>query len=356
MSKSNFAIQSINRSKPLEKRPRRVLINTQNREISLENKKLSKKIGLNFSPYASQALQFRSFEKNETISHQGHLTMACKERLNSFQRANRKNSASLNSLIGDERSKSVNCVKISKKLMKRIDELCETSDYIDLYFDVFDEVINNVKDFGKVLNLLKTRFLKIFRSLIREKEDKSSVIKNLEINLESFRNENQKLIKRNKEYQEEIKKISQEFSEISMKYYEIANVEIKDSELSLECLKELKQENIIYQDLMFRLKDELSFYKKKSKKFGRLIELIESKGVPVEEIYLTEMKKSKILPKYDGKSEIESCTENEYLETNFGQFSVKPDFVPSLHIENIEIESSSDDISSSSPVDRFMDL
>ena len=356
MSKSNLAIHSSVKSKPLDKRPRRILINTQNREISLENKKSSKKLGITFSPYASQALQFKSFEKYDPILGQGHFGTGSKDRLTSFQRVNRKNSGSLNSLITDERSKSVSFAKISKEMMKKIDELCETTDYVDLYFDVFDEIINNVKDFGKVLNSLKTRLLKIFKSFTREKEDNLLIRKNLEISFESFRNENQKLIKRNKEYQKEIKKVSEELSEISLKYNELANIEIKDTELSYGCLKVLKQENIIYQDLMFRLKDELSFYKKKYKKFGRLIELVESKGVPVEEIYLTEMKKSKELPRYDGNSEPESCTENEYLETNVGHFSIKPNFVPSLQIENIEKESSSDNMSSSSPVDRFMDL
>ena len=356
MSKSSLAIHSGTKPKPLEKRPSRIVINTKSREVSLEPKKPTKNLGITFSPYATQTLQFKSIEKNDCTLPQGHFRMSSKDKLTSVHKKNRKNSGSLNSLIGDERSKSVSFAQLSKKLIKRIDDICESTDYIDLYFDAFDEIITNAKDFGKVLTVLKTKLWRMIKSLKKDKEDKNIAIKNLEQTLEGFKSENQKLTKRNKESQEEIKKLSQEFSEISLKYYQLASIEIKDTELNYDCLKKLKQENMIFQDLMFRLKDELSFYKKKTKKFCRLIDVLESKGVPVEEIYLTEMKKSKIMPKYAGLSEAESCTENESLEMNVRNPIKKHNFVPSLKLGNIEKETSSDDFSSTSPIDRLMDL
>ena len=321
MSKSSLAIHSGTKPKPLEKRPSRIVINTKSREVSLEPKKPTKNLGITFSPYATQTLQFKSIEKNDCTLPQGHFRMSSKDKLTSVHKKNRKNSGSLNSLIGDERSKSVSFAQLSKKLIKRIDDICESTDYIDLYFDAFDEIITNAKDFGKVLTVLKTKLWRMIKSLKKDKEDKNIAIKNLEQTLEGFKSENQKLTKRNKESQEE-----------------------------------LKQENMIFQDLMFRLKDELSFYKKKTKKFCRLIDVLESKGVPVEEIYLTEMKKSKIMPKYAGLSEAESCTENESLEMNVRNPIKKHNFVPSLKLGNIEKETSSDDFSSTSPIDRLMDL
>lgn len=356
MSKSTLTIHSSLKAKPLDKRPSRILINTQNREVSLDPKKSTKNLGITFSPYSTQTLQFKTIEKNEGNLPQGHFRMSSKDKLTSVHKKNRKNSGSLNSLIGDERSKSVSFAQLSKKLIKKIDDICETTDYIDLYFDVFDEIITNVKDFGKVLTLLKTKLSRMIKNLKKDKEEKNLTIKNLESVLESFKSENQKLTKRNKETQEEIKKLSQEFSEISLKYYQLVNIEINDTELSHDGLKKLKQENLIFQDLMFRLKDEMSFYKKKTKKFCKLIDVLESKGVPVEEIYLTEMKKSKILPRYVGNSEADSCTENESLEMNVRQVAKKHKFVPSLKLDNIEKETSSDEFSSTSPIDRLMDL
>ena len=330
---------------------------TSSLEPIIDLRKLkSRKHAFDSSPYSNQHIKMQSFEKATEIfkvQSKGH----SQAKLSKINRNSSKNLNSLSSLISDERAPKLDSLKTCKKLQKKLEDLFESIEYIDLYFDILDELISYDKEIGKVLTVFKTKLKNLFKNLKFENDKISKNLKeanNLNNCLEA---ENKQKTMENLQLQASLDKIHDKYTDVSDKLIKLSKIEVSPREVNPELIKKLKQENIIYQDLIFKLKDELKFFKAKSKKFCKLLNVLEEKGIPVEEIYLTELKKEKSMPRYLGESEVESCTDNENIISMRLLTYKKPELVPSIDVINLD-KSSSDDsfISSLTSTERILDL
>lgn len=316
----------------------------------------NKKHAIEFSPYSNQNSKIQSFEKTTEIfkvQNKHHSNT----KLSTINRNSSKNLNSLSSLLSEERVPKIDSVKTCKKLQKKLEDLFESIEYIDIYFDILDELISFDKEFGKVLTIFKRKLNSLLKNL---KYERDSIGKNLKEanNLNNcLEAEMKQKTMENLQLQSKLDKIHDKYTDLSDKLIKLSKIEVPSDEVNLEVVKKLKQENIIYQDLIFKMKDELKFFKAKSKKFCKLLNVLENKGIPVEEIYLTELKKEKKMPKYSGESEVESCTDNENIISMRQLTYKKPDLVPSIDLMNLD-KSSSDDsfISSLTPTERMLEF
>lgn len=316
----------------------------------------SKKHTIDFSPYSSQHLKMQSFEKATEIFKVQSKGFS-QAKLSKINRNSSKNLNSLSSLISEERVPKLDSMKICKKLQKKLEDLFESIEYIDIYFDILDELISYDKEFGKVLTVFKTKLKNLFKNLNFEKENISKNLKEANNLNKCLEAENKQKTMENIQLQSKLDKMHDKFTDVSDKLIKLSQIDVTPGEVNLELVKKLKQENIIYQDLIFKMKDELKFFKAKSKKFCKLLNVLEEKGIPVEEIYLTELKKEKSMPRYLGDSEVESCTDNENIISMRLLTYKKPESVPSIDVINLD-KSSSDDsfISSLTSTERILDL
>ena len=288
----------------------------------------------------------KSFDKSGEIQLSKNLKLNSKSKFAPLKK-NCMNIISLSSLISESRKQPTSISKISKKLEKKIQSCCESVEYVDLYLDIFDEVIVHSKDFNLILKQLRSALSLIIKSQKNDRDYLKKTVEDLEMLNKSYQNDCFKLNKAVKDLQDRVKEAHESFTNVSDKYIKIMRMTVDEKEVNQDNYINLKHKIYIYQDMIFNLKDELSFYKRKSKKFCRLYNILEGKGIPVEEIYLTEMKESKILPNYHGDTEVESNTDNEYLASNRMDLSRKHPVVPNLNFLNLEKESDSSSSDSS---------
>jgi hypothetical protein len=278
-------------------------------------------------------------------------------KLSNITRNSSKNIKSLSSLLGDERAPKLDILKTSKKLLKKLEDIYESPEYLDVYFDIFDEVISNDRDFGSVLSLLKNRIRSIFKDIKKENDLLQKNLKETSNLRNCLEAEHKRVTMENLQLQSNLEKIHEKFTDLSDKLIKLTKIDLKPGEVTDENFKKLKQENLIYQDLIFKMRDEIKFFKGKSKKLSNLLNVLESKGIPVEDIYLKEVKKVKKLPKYSGDSEIESCSDNENLVSMRQELQMKPVQVPSLGLLNLDRSSSDDSfISSLTPTPSMLEI
>lgn len=356
MLKPNLMTNLKRRTKVNDKSKNKLSISTSNLELSSELRQSTKNLKFSLSPYASNSIQFKSFEKPPDIHFSKHLKFNTKDKFIPLKKSHQK-IISLSSLISEKRNQPIPASKICKNLEKRLKSCCESVEYADIYFDVFEEIINHCKDFSSILKLLKSALGSIIKSQKIDREHLKKALENLEILNKSQQSEYGKLNKMNEDLQRKVQEAHQNYTEVSDKYLKIMKIPVDENEFNYENFLSLKQKNFVYQDLVFTLRDEMSFYKRKSKKFCRLYNILEGKGIPVEEIYLTEMKKEKILPNYYGASEAESNTDNEYLESCRVGFFIKKNEIPTLRLVDLpkDSDTSSDD-SQTSQSDRLIEF
>lgn len=355
MLKPNLMSNLKRRTKVNEKSKTKLSISTSNLELSSELRS-TKNLKLSLSPYASNSVQFKSFDKPLDTHLSKHLKYNAKDKFIPLKN-NHQKIISLSSLLSEKRKPPLATSKLCKTLEKRLKTCCESVEYADVYFDIFEEVINHCKDFGSTLKQLKSALSSIIKAQKIDREYLKKTVENLEMLNKSQQSECLKLNNMNEDLQRKVQEAHQNYTDVSDKYLKIMKTTVDENELNYENFLSLKHKNFVYQDLVFTLKDEVGFYKRKSKKFCRLYNILEGKGIPVEEIYLTEMKKEKILPNYFGESGAESNTDNEYLESKRGRFVVKKGEIPTLRLDDLprESDSSSDD-SSASESDRLIEF
>lgn len=340
MSKANLIAHLKQRPKICENRLSKLSLSITNNESSSELRASTKNLKLSLSPYASQKIQFKSFDKTGDIPLSKHLKINSKSKFTPIKK-NCKNIISLSTLISEGRKQPTSLSKVSKNLEKKIKSCCESIEYADVYFDIFDEVIVNSKEFNLILKQLRSALSSIMKSQKTDRDYLKKTVENLEMLNKSYQNDCFKLNKAVKDLEVKLKQAHENFTNVSDKYIKIMKMTVDEKEVNQDNYTNLKHKIFIYQDMVFNLKDELGFYKRKSKKFCRLYSILEERGIPVEDIYLTEMKKAKVLPNYHGDTEIESNTDNEYLASNRMDISRNHPAVPSLNFLNLEKDSDS---------------
>lgn len=232
---------------------------------------------------------------------------------------------------------------------------------LEVYKDIFNEVILKDKSFGRVLKKIKDFFEKVLTKVSADNTVKDLKIK-LKDALTNIKNHNElikvqekkieKLDKERSKLAKELQRSEEICTEIQKKLCRITNFDASEVPKDEQKWKAVLLENRTYLEAIRELKEELKEYRYKEKKLMQLLNLLKDKGYPVESVYENEVvkKKPKPLPHYSNSSVLSSKSEYENLVSGRALSPPKPEFIPSLNLKNVEPEpftSSSESCSSS---------
>lgn len=305
---------------------------------------INKNLSNFFSPYSKNSLIQKSLEKLS----QKHLIASHKGKINPIKKKTTNHRLHSLSLIVEDSVIRTDKQKIGSKLLQKLEECYVSVDYIEVYLDVLDEIIFYNEDFGEVLKALKSQFHSIISSQQNEIQKLSKNFQHV-LNLKNqLERKSEELEINYSEMKNQLEDVYEKYSDLSDKLIKISKITVESDELTEENLKKAKQEAYLYQDTYLVMKDKLKYYKSKSRKFQKILDHLESQGLNIEELYLNKIKKPKIMPKYSGKSDLPSCTEDENIVSSRVIPGKKPKKVPNLNFLNLENSSSSEENSTSS--------
>jgi hypothetical protein len=318
--------------------------------LSINRKGLSKN---NISPYASKSsLSFTQIEGVHKANKHRSLKMITKmipdiEKIGVSKKRIKESTFLSDSRVQKSSTKDSYSSKV-KDLVRAFKESANLPNKREINDRIFSEVIAYNKEFEPILTLLR----KYFNSLIKNQQAdlEHYVIKyeDLKKHREELLIDNNNLEILSKEMKDQLEELKKKLTNISDKFIKISNIEFSVKDFN-ECnFKKLLQANNMYEEALANLREKVRYYKHKAKKMVRLLTVLENKGFPVQDIYIKEVNKKKILPKYEGNSEFEDDTENENIVSAKVETFEVPSFVPKLDIAMVPQPSfSSDDEDSS---------
>ena len=253
---------------------------------------------------------------------------------------------------------------IEIKLHERLNQLQNDSDAVlnnvkalEIYQQVFDEVISKDKIFSSILSKIKGFYEYVLtknsgRNKAKEYKEKIKEINrslNAQVDInKSNERKIEKIVKENIELSKSLDRSEEICTEMQKKLVMITTYNVSEVPKDEIKWKALLLENKSYIEGYEVLKDDIKNYKYKEKKLLQLILALKQRGYPVEEVYESEVdqKRHKPLPHYSGSDEIESNSEAENLVSGRPPTKDKPNFIPNLNLSEVEPESISSSFNS----------
>lgn len=239
---------------------------------------------------------------------------------------------------------------LESKLIHKLKELSlkenqRITDKLEIYRDLFQEIIRRDSTLSPLLSKIRDGYDEAF-----------------EENRKKYRNEmNMRLSELNSklgQYQDDKNSLEKKIDRVMKEKYEIelmleksnqekAKLQEKlrgSSEFDHKKIKMIVEENKVFSVLHHKQKKEISKFKYKENQLLKLILALKKRGYPVEDVYDTEINKSK--RGTDQVSELGSESEDEQLVSGRPKEVKRPKAVPKLNLNEIQSESPYD---SSSP-------
>lgn len=334
--------------------------------LDVPKKLLSRSIALSSSPYAIK--QVRSVKNLENIKIRTHNTMPkksiklFKNQDKSFNMDSKKKLMSSFSFISSDELSRIETKEISMSraevLLKKLENVAGNKEKFEACHGVFNEIVDDDKEFIEIgyrtlFKIIKKEYDRVIKYQRKEIENQIQDIKELESIKILLSSELEKLINQNKDLSYKFDELHKKYTEVSDKFLKITNIELTNFEKTDENWIKILQENRMYEEALYNLKKDLTYYKVKTKKMMKLIVVFEQKGYPVEDIYNKEVKKKKSLPRYDGSDSLPDDTDNENIISGKSKDIIRPSKVPELNFSLVEpnsftSESQSDQLSENS--------
>ena len=217
------------------------------------------------------------------------------------------------------------------------------------YNNVFEYIIDKDSVYGHLLRKIKNALDEWSR--IREKS-----IHNSEALKKKLAEANQKIqvmAEDRKFLDRRIQQISQEnldlcksieeseasYTDIEERLLKITNFKLDNLERDENTWKALVLENISYNEICKKMREDIKNYRKKEKKLLSLIVAMKNRGYPVEEVYNHDVDKI--------NKSIEENSESDRIVSGRAPEVAKPSNIPPLRMDKIDIESFSSSISNS---------
>lgn len=256
-----------------------------------------------------------------------------------------------------------------EKGLKQVEERQE-SDWkaeMEVYSKAFGEVVGLGVALGGVLDRIKGKY-ELWIGLLTERQEQEVTKWKQEITL--LRQTLKQEVEEKKAFKRKCEKISRESVELSRscdsyqnkcfeyqeKLYEIANISLEGFPPTESAWRLLLSELETYKNWKESAEKELKTAQQKEEKLLQLLHAIKKRGFPVEEVYNSEVKKSSKVASSSRRESAES-SDAEPIAVGPPLRRKRPDQVPVLKIEVVEVEASSgsESVSLSSTLNAWKD-
>lgn len=209
---------------------------------------------------------------------------------------------------------------------------------LELHKSLFNEIIEKDKFYGKYLNIIK----KYYENYCEEKVNTLNLEMQMQVNnLHTIIQKNNqdkaslersldKIFKENYDLCKDLEDIQAYSRQLEEKFEILKNFDIEKVPLNVETWKCLILENNYYTDLCKDLKNELRAYRSSQKVFQEKVSRLKKNGIDIGKI-ITEIGSS--------SRRAESNSDAEMLVSGRALFSLKPQNVPGLDLEDISVDS-----------------
>lgn len=211
---------------------------------------------------------------------------------------------------------------------------------------IFSEIIISDKSFASFLHKIKQYYEEYIKLQISEKEKLKGIISQTEIANSLLSDDAKRLVSENKDLSKKISALNAKIEEILAKTNKDLN--LKNTSNHENYWKNISKENQILKDNLSTMEHDLKYYKHSTNKLSKLLLVIKSKGLPIEEIYNTEVKKKKPLPKYSGDDSAKDDTDMENIISPKKLSFRKRSNIPALNFSLVEPNSFTSDSQSES--------
>ncbi|OMJ87158.1 hypothetical protein SteCoe_11157 [Stentor coeruleus] len=174
----------------------------------------------------------------------------------------------------------------------------ETKNYAELSFDIcqqdFEAVIAKCSNFNNILRSIKQEYEQQLSNKTKELEIKQKIIAESEQSKSFLIKQLQKASFQNTTMLAKNKQLSVKYTLLYEQLTKISDFNTNSIEKTEENWNKLIRENKLSQSLMQKLTQELTYYKEKAIKMMKLLNVMEKKGYPLDDIYKKEVKSVKV--------------------------------------------------------------
>ncbi|OMJ68108.1 hypothetical protein SteCoe_34543 [Stentor coeruleus] len=312
-------------------------INLSNLSKSTTHNKLRKNSYFLSSPYVLKKSTSKKSFKNLRLS-QKLITKASLGNFSNLEKnlfGNSKKPIISSSNFQEENdNEKIMQIKIASLMQK-----LEQSNGKDNKIQVLDKIILEIADenieYGGLLRLIAKEYentIEELRFIIKERENHIKVIENCK---QILSNELGKYISKNK-------KVSIEYQMLFNKYIKVCNnmlmtskYDMKNIERTEENWDKIISQNIKLENTLGVIEDELDYYKSERKKMKEFINLLENKGINVENSFFNSPALFKVPVKNEKYEEISDNTDNEDLISKRIINNRRNSRIPELRLDNI---------------------
>lgn len=197
------------------------------------------------------------------------------------------------------------------------------------YEGLFEELLEK---YTSEVSRLQGEIINLQSGILREADERKNLLSRIE-----------KLSRENVEMSETCESYEEKLTDYQEKLYDIANVRMDFYPPSQQAWRVLNSELEYYHGWKRNAEREIKILKTKEKKLVRLVHALKERGYPVEEVYNTQVK----TPAPSAHSEEIKRDENESQRLVSGRPKSlpKPEKVPSLRLEVVEPDVSSEEVS-----------
>lgn len=220
----------------------------------------------------------------------------------------------------------------------------ETKNYAELSFDIcqkdFEGIIVKCPSFSSILQSIKQEYEQQISNKNKELEIKQKIITDSEQSKSFLIKQLQKASFQNTTLIAKNKQLSAKYTLLYEQLTKISDFNTSNIEKTEENWDKLVKENKLSQSLMQKITQELTYYKEKAIKMMKLLNVMEKKGYPLDDIYKKEVKSVKavkrnviveesdedrILKKFKTMKEIFEGDLSQLNETNSEYFNSERD-------------------------------
>lgn len=183
---------------------------------------------------------------------------------------------------------------------------------------------------------LQGEIIHLQSGILREADERKSLLAKIE-----------KLSRENVDLSETCQSYEEKLSDYQEKLYDIANVRMDFYPPSQQAWRVLNSELEYYHGWKRNAEREVKILKAKEKKLVQLMHVLKLKGYPVEEVYRTEVKMS--MSSVHSEEVQRDENESQRLVSGRPKSMPKPQTVPSLRLEEVQPDVSSEEVSAEVP-------
>ena len=260
--------------------------------------------------------------------------------------ANRRTNTSLMNPPNDPRTSQITeAYALEQKFNQKLKNLPGTislEEEINVYNQIFEEIIRKNKVYGPLLGKIKTVYEEKLKAYTQQKiekykkqtEELKQQVGNLQKDIQSSIKKLKNLSTENAELSRKLEAREEQLSYFQKKILKVSSLTGTEYPTDEYSWKLLIAENNSYVELFRNMKKELNYYKQNEKKILTVLTTLENKGYPIEEAFEANLKPA-------------SGTETNGDETDFEPLvsgpliaAQRPQNIPELELNKLEFDSS----------------